>query len=378
MRKVLIFGPRLKSEMTGLALAVELLINGLCKSKIPFIFVDTTFFNKKSKSGAFSGIRAVETIIAILRVWISLPICSVYYTTISTSVFGFFRDFLTVVIAKFFRKRVVLHLHGGGFENFYENQPSLVQGLVRLNLKYADRIIVLGELLKEQFYCAGDFVRPKLVVVPNGLTIGIDEPEVLERDLSYDKPLQLLYLSSLMPSKGFLDVIKAMRFLGDVESNPFHLHLCGAFVDASTEVDREICNEDQLRNYLKAHKLENTVTYHGQVTGSEKEARFIDASLFLLPTNYPWEGQPLSIIEALAFSIPVISCFHKGIPEQIDDGVCGRLVPSASPPAIAKAVLEICSSEESYKKYSRAARKKYETDFTREKHLEKLIGVIFE
>lgn len=374
--KILVCGPRPKSEMTGVALAVELLIQGLVDADIPFVSVDTTFFNRTGRSGTFSSLRALETLLVILRVWCLLPLCRIYYTTMSTSVFGFARDYLTVLAAKLMGKRIVLHLHGGGFEGFYRNQSLFVQSLIRSNLRRVDTIIVLGELLKDQFDCVGEFVQPKLVVVPNGLTLGIDEPVAFGRRLGSNRPIQLLYLSSLMPSKGFLDVLQATKLLADMDADRYHLHLCGGFVDASTEVNREVTNQEELKRYLKKFDIEECVTYHSQVTGLKKRKRFEEASIFLLPTSYPWEGQPLSIIEAEAFSIPVISCYHKGIPEQVVDGVSGRLVPPRSPRAIADAVREICSSDERYQKYSQAAREQYELNFKRDVHLSRMFDAI--
>jgi glycosyltransferase involved in cell wall biosynthesis len=362
--------------MTGVALAVELLIQGLVDADIPFVSVDTTFFNRTGRSGTFSSLRALETLLVILRVWCLLPLCRIYYTTMSTSVFGFARDYLTVLAAKLMGRRIVLHLHGGGFEDFYRNQSLLVQSLIRSNLCRVDTIIVLGELLKEQFDCVGEFVQPKLVVVPNGLTLGVDEPVACGRRLSSNGPIQLLYLSSLMPSKGFLDVLQAMKLLADKEADRYHLHLCGGFVDASTEVNREVTNQEELKRYLKKYDIEGCVTYHSQVTGLKKKKRFEEASIFLLPTSYPWEGQPLSIIEAEAFSVPVISCYHKGIPEQVVDGKSGRLVPPRNPRAIANAVREICATDERYLEYSQAARGQYELNFKRDVHLSRMFDAI--
>ena len=81
-----------------------------------------------------------------------------------------------VTFAKINNKKIILHLHGGGFEEFYEKSPKLVKLLIRFNIKNTDRIIVLGELLKKQFYCVEDIIQEKLVVVPNGLTLGVSEP----------------------------------------------------------------------------------------------------------------------------------------------------------------------------------------------------------
>ena len=359
-------------------LAFELIAQGFLSMKHPCSIVDMIFKWNVVKSGTFSFIRSLETVFVILAVWWNLLFCKIYYATMSTSKFGFIRDYLTVGFARLLGRRTVLHLHGGGFKEFYmESQPWL-QRLICSNLKRIDVIIVLGDLLKEQFYCTGEFVKPKFRVVPNGLTLGVREPEWINRKLPADRPIELLYLSSLMPSKGFFTVIQAVELLEQQSPGKFHLNLCGVFVDAKTESKSEICSADALEDYIEKNSLEKAVTYHGQVLSEAKEDQFKNAHVFLLPTNYPWEGQPLSIIEALAYSLPVVTCKHKGIPELIDDGKNGIFVEPGNPAAIASAVNSIVADTDPYSSMSKASRHRYEKNFRREAHLKQLIAVIMD
>lgn len=361
-----------------MTLAFDLLVKELGSRDLPHSVVNATFRGAVAKSGTFSLGRALETLFVIFSVWWHLLFCKVYYATMSTSQLGFIRDYLTVGFASILRRETVLHLHGGGFEDFYTSQKPWMQRLIRSNLKRVDRIVVLGELLKEQFYCAGDFVKPKLIVVPNGLTLGVDEPEARVCTVPTATPVQLLYLSSLMPTKGFFDVVQAMEHLQRQDPGRFHLNLCGQFVNAVTEQAIEVTDESSLKAYLDAHDLTACVTYHGQVVDAAKAQQFEQASMFLLPTSYPWEGQPLSIIEALAYSTPVISCPHKGIPELVQHGTTGLFVEPGSPQQIADAVIELASNDEAYAQISAAARQHYEANFKREVHLNRLISVILD
>lgn len=374
--KLLLVGPRVGATVSGVALAFDLLVQGLEGTGGNTRIVNATFFKRRFKSGAFSLWRAFETFCVILRTWWQLLFCDVYYATMSTSSLGFFRDYLTVSFAKLLRRRTVLHLHGGGFQDFYTNAKPWLQRLIRANLRRTDTIIVLGELLKEQFTCAGEFVTSKLAVVPNGLTLGVEEPQALTKELPNSGRVELLYLSSLMPSKGFFDVLQAMCIIEKELPGRYHLNLCGSFVGATTESSCEVTDEASLHAYVKANGLSSCVSYHGQVRGEAKDQQFKQAHLFLLPTSYPWEGQPLSIIEALAFSTPVISCYHKGIPELIEDGVNGRFVEPESPESIAQVIQSVSHDAESYKEMSHRAREHYEANFKREVHLERLIEVI--
>ncbi len=373
---ICICGPRSNHALTGVALAFDLLAEGLEKYSIPHRVVNATRGVVIHKSGAFTTRRAYETIFVILHVWVKLLSCKTYYATMSTSIFGFIRDYFCIYFAHLLRRHCILHLHGGGFEDFYLSSPPVFQKLIRSNLSRTDTIIVLGDLLKDQFYCVGEQIKNKIVVVPNGLTLGVKEPEKRTKTIQDHIHIELLYLSSLMPSKGFLDVINAMKIFESEFPDRFHLNLCGSFVTAKTEIAIEVFNEETLIKYIKKHGLQDCITYHGQVKGEEKHQQFQSAQIFILPTNYQWEGQPLSIIEAMAYSTPVITCMHKGIPELVEENITGIFVKPSSPSSIAEGILEIISDKKKYQLMSEMSRKKYEGGFTAKCHLKKLFKTI--
>lgn len=378
MKKILLCGPRSKNFITGVSLAFDLLIKGLSDKKLEYQVVDTVKFGKTKKSGAFNILKSLATIYSIFEVWVKLNFCHIFYSTMSTSTLGFIRDFAMVTFATICNKRIVLHLHGGGFKEFYSRSSRCLKILIRLNLRNTNQIIVLGELLKDQFYCVGDFIKEKLVVVPNGLTFGIEEPKGDGKTIKDVKTKQILYLSNLMRSKGFSDVIIAIKLLKKDGFDDIHLNLCGGFYDAKTEENNEIKSEKDLIAYLKNLGLENFITYHGEIIGDYKKEQLQNAHLFILPTYYPWEGQPLSIIEAMAFATPVISTYHKGIPELIENAKTGYFVEAGSPEQIASYIKKVFSDIDDYENMSRQSRNMYEKKFKQDVHLEKLINTIYE
>lgn len=97
-----------------------------------------------------------------------------------------------------------------------------------------------------------------------------------------------------------------------------------------------------------------------------------------MPTFYSWEGQPLSIIEALAFGTPIISTYHKGIPEQVKDEYNGYLIKTNDPQEIIDAILKGIKSPDNYSTLSKNAIKHFQDHFTREVHLKRLISLICE
>lgn len=375
-KRVLLLGPRSKNSVTGVSLAFDLLIEGLKERNIIFNVVDFAYTDNSLKSGSYNFKSAWYSLYAVIQTWLKLIVTDIFYTTMSTSRLGFIRDFMAVGVAYLLRKKVIMHLHGGGFEDFYRSSSRWNKFLIRQNLKKVDTIIVLGELLKDQFDCVSSIVKNKLSVVPNGLTLGVNDPAINFKSFNKDEIINLIYLSSLMPSKGFMDVIHAVEILKKQLCKKYHLDICGNFVNAITEEKCDLKNIEDLLSYIKENNLEKEITYHGQVLGTTKETLLKKAHIFLLPTYYPWEGQPLSIIEALAFATPIISCKHKGIPEMLDEGINGQFVKPKDSNDIAKKIESITSSSDKYMIYSKQSRIKFEKDFCREVHLDRLISEI--
>ena len=75
------------------------------------------------------------------------------------------------------------------------------------------------------------------------------------------------------------------------------------------------------------------------------------------------EGIPVSIMEAMAAGLPVISTFHSGIPELIEDGVSGVLVKERDAPALAAAIEQLRVETGSWERLGKAARQRVEMLF---------------
>ena len=110
------------------------------------------------------------------------------------------------------RKKIIVHLHGGGYRLFYEQQSPFRQRIIRWTLRRTARIIVLGELLRNQF----DFWdAPELiVVVPNGMAHPTGSQSMVAKQApTKDEPWRCLYLSNLMETKGYYVLLEAAELL---------------------------------------------------------------------------------------------------------------------------------------------------------------------
>ena len=374
--RTLLIGPRSNKNLThGMSMAFDLLVSGFEERELDHVVIDRSYKQSDVVIGSFFLSGFFQTFMLLLRVYKNLIPADNIYITIGTSRLGVLKDAMMIWPSWILNKQIVLHLHGGGLLSFYRENPQWLKSLMEKTYDKADTLIVLGELLRDQFNFAVDSEK-KVKVVPNGLPMN---PVYAEpKQLNKKEAIKLLYLSNLIPSKGYLDVLEACHILYNKQGIPVQCDFCGAFIRISGEDDK-LSPEKAEQTFIQKiaeYNLENIVKYHG-VVQSDRKIKFLEkANVLILPTNYSWEGQPLSIIEALAFGNPVISTHYRGIPEEVIDGYNGYLVEFGNPDQIANQIEMMWNSPEQYFLMSNNALAHYQEHFTQEAHLNRLIPII--
>lgn len=325
-------------------------------------------------AGGGSGLRrALQMTLAIAR--FAAGLLAGYrsvYLTIAQSRSGFVRDAIMIWLAVAVRGRVVVHLKGGNYDGFYAAQPAWLRAIIRATLRRVERILVLGQGLVRMY----DFeprVGSRVGVVPNGL------PEDFA-GMSKRAPaneLRVLFLSNLIESKGYFDVLEALGRLSRA-GVPFRARFAGEFVRSVDDVS--VRSAEEARARFEAHidelGLADRVEYLGAVSGSRKWDLLAESHVFLLPTRYVNEGQPVSIIEAMAYGCPVITTRYRAIPDLVVEGETGHFVEYGDAAGIAARLRALASDPEAYEAMSEAAVARFRRQFTMEAHLERIVPLI--
>lgn len=373
-QKVMLVGPRSTSDVvSGMRIGFDLLIAGFEALKLPHVVVNRSTGMEEKIVGTLTVRSLMANFYLFFIYWFNLFTVGTVYMTIGTSRFGFIRDAIMIWSAWLLGKRIVLHLKGGGFLKFHQESSPKIQSLLKITFARVDTIIVLGNLLIDQFsFVPG--ISKKLQVVPNGLPKELQNNSIKPKKLSEMASIKLLYLSNMIPTKGYLDVLEACKLLKERQI-PVTCDFCGSFVRTVNDEDNSF-SEEQFHKLVAQLELDSVVKYHGTVRGSMKQEFLQQANLFLLPTFYPWEGQPISIIEALAFGIPVISTRYRGIPEQVINEYNGYLVSARNPLEIANAVETLWRNPQQYEEFSKNSLKHFKENFTQEAHLNRLMSIL--
>lgn len=125
--------------------------------------------------------------------------------------------------------------------------------------------------------------------------------------------------------------------------------------------------ESWCRAWVRDNGLDNAVEFAGILTPEETARRVASADIALVPSvvapNFDREGGPLTAREASACAVPVVGTWHGGLPESIDDGVTGFLVPERNVGALADRLMTLLDDEGLRRQFGAAARRKMENEY---------------
>ncbi|QHO78412.1 colanic acid biosynthesis glycosyltransferase WcaL [Bradyrhizobium sp. CCBAU 051011] len=201
---------------------------------------------------------------------------------------------------------------------------------------------------------------PKIKVVHCGL-----EPTFHETDVTAPagSERRLVCVGRLCEQKGQLLLIEAARLLAE-RGTKFELVLAG---------DGEMRGE--IETLIAKYKLAGIVRVTGWISSDEVRAEILAARALVLPSFA--EGLPVVIMEAMALRRPVISTFVAGIPELIEHGEHGWLVPAGDLESLAAAMGEcLGTAPEAITQMGESARQRVLERHDVDKEAAKLIGLI--
>lgn len=286
------------------------------------------------------------------------PKATILWPSISPDPAGHFRD-ISITLPSFRAdQRIFAISHRGTFHKMFES--PLTKATALLLSRRVNKFVFLSKGLADQ--CAPWIPDDKRLVIPNTIDAETVLPrkavEVKRRERVKQDKLSVLFVGHMMPSKGYLDTLEAIRILA-ARSAPIEAHFAGGWQKPE--------DQEAFMNYVRTHNLKDIVFHHGAVSNRKAmRALHRNADVLMLPTWYRNEAQPLVIIEALNAGTPVISTSYRAIPDMVEHGAGGYLVPPRNPEAIAKALENLCEPTR-WTKMSIWTRQRFENTFSPER-----------
>lgn len=360
--KILFIAP-LPPPVTGQSVAVEALFAQLVADGFTVTSVNTT--KRSFRQGINSWTRIMEIWLMLWKTWRAGKEFDAVYITTSESFAGNLKDILLLIVLGELRSKTWLHLHGGaGMRNLLANRKSYIGRLNAFFLKRVAGLIVLGERLVSIY---DDYVPlNRIKIVKNFASDSLFQPEqrIAEKWMN-TSIIKVLFLSNLLPGKGYEDLLKAISSLPPERLQQFKFDFAGGFESTHDEA--------RFREMIKDLPQ---VQYHGIVHGKQKIILLEEAHVFCLPTYYPYEGQPISILEAYASGCVVLATDHSGIFDIFVPGKNGWKVEARCPASINAALEAVATSLIFAREIAFRNRKEANLMYTKHVHLRSLYAAL--
>lgn len=231
---------------------------------------------------------------------------------------AFYRDMLFILIAKMYRKKVLIFFRGWS-ETFEQKiiQSKVLSFLFKNTFGKADSIIVLGQVFSEKIKKMG--IEPALGIFQE--TTVADTRFLADFNLkaklnSYDKQVNFLFISRILKAKGIYIAIDAFNECQQSHSErSMSLYIAGEGEELSSA-----------KAYVKRLQI-NNVHFLGNIQGEEKKDVLHQCHIMMFPT-FHGEGQPNCILEGMLYGMPILSRITAGIPDVVKQGENGFLTES--------------------------------------------------
>jgi colanic acid/amylovoran biosynthesis glycosyltransferase len=252
-----------------------------------------------------------------------------------------------------------VHFHGFDLSRFVRKKGK---GVYESVFRHAECILPVSGKWKELCLSSG-CPEGKLSVHH----MGVDTGYFTMRDPSQENTGLVLTVGRLIEKKGMDSALRAISLVKR-SGVTFRYVIIG---DGPLKI--------RLEEMVHQLHLDDEVEILEPVTSEEIRSFLQTSSIFLLPSvtakNGDQEGIPVVLMEAMSTGIPVISTFHSGIPELVEDGAQGYLVPERDVEQLASRIIELLQDREKRMSLGRKGREKVTSLFNIDGLNDRLIDI---
>ena len=256
-------------------------------------------------------------------------------------------------IAKWAKKRnkkVIIHLHAGPFMAWFKSVTEAQQKKIKAIFECADLVLVLGEYWKKEL--SEILPQERMRVLYNGVDCPDENP--------YDSDAKnIVYFGVMRKEKGTYDLISAIKKINDQLPKETIVVLCGNDL------------EGDIWDTIKKEGLEERFLLPGWVTGEMKEEIYKNAMIDVLPSYF--EGLSMTVLEAMARGIPVITTKISTMPEVLGENTI--LLQPGDVDGLSKEILHLTFETEQRKRRSQDEYKRIQDIFSTKNHIQSVLDM---
>jgi glycosyltransferase involved in cell wall biosynthesis len=281
-----------------------------------------------------------------------------YYVPAPGKRAALYRDWVVMLLCRPFFREMIHHWHAAGLGDWLRREGTWIERWLthRLLGKPALGIALAIPGMRDALWFRTDQVEivangipdpcPDFVtsVLPGRRGRAAERRRVLAQapGTGETTTFRVLYLAHCSREKGLMDTLDGVLTANEMlasRASPLRLHLtiAGAFVAADEEAE--------FRRRLGDTAGASQVEYMGFVAGTAKDTLLRECDALCFPTYYMAEGQPVNLIESLAFGLPCVTTRWRAIPDLLPSPLA-RFVAPRQPGEIANALVQLATESE--------------------------------
>ncbi len=290
----------------------------------------------------------------------------IYYPPAGPNLVPLLRDIVILLSTRWLFPKTIYHFHACGVSELISRLPWPLKWVAKIAMSRPSAAIQLSELTGSDLQ---SLAARRVYTVPNAAHDEAKEMNLVSRKREEGEPLKLLFVGTVCEGKGVLVLLDALaEAIG--AGKKLQLDIVGSF--QPTEF------QEVVERKVEATGVKQFVQLWGQQTGADKWKHFAHADAFCFPSHYKSEGFPCVLVEAMCFSLPVISTRWRGIPSIVQHGVTGFLTDTHDSSALSSYLQMLAADPALCVRLGKAGREHYCENFTVEKYIGGLRKIFLE
>ena len=280
----------------------------------------------------------------------------------SNSGAGYFEKTLIAMLSRLFSCIVLMHMHGGGFRNYYQRSSKIMQWFIRRCIALNHYIIAPSQAMRDTFLLIG--VSPERVKLLEN-AVKVPDESVWEHRSSGQEgdglagDVTVLFFNSITRAKGIFEFVEAaVRICRELPK--VNVRIAGLESPDSVLVKKQIAESGAPAR----------IHFIGAVSEEEKEAELQRADIYVLPSYI--EDLPYGLLDAMALGLPCIATAVGGVPSLIEDGRTGLLIPPRDVSMLAEALRQFIADPLLRRKLGAAGRQRIKERYSWNRRAEEI------
>lgn len=340
MKKVYIIGPS-KELKGGIATVINQIVNNKDISQKYIIKDIATIKNNKIND-------YVRAIIKVNKIEYG----SIVHINMASNG-SFFRKALIIRMVKK-RCKIVIHIHGGYFYNFYMNSSLIVRKYIKKTLESADKIICVSNYIKDNIEKIID-KSDKTILINNSIKL-----ESIDINLNTKENI-LLFMGKLIEYKGIFDLLKVVKEIKEqLEMLNWKVYIAGEG------------NVKEVERIINKYNLEKIVYFIGWISGDKKLKVLQKTKILLMPSYI--ESFGISCVEAMKYGNAIICTNIGGLSEIVKQDINGELFTPGDIEGFKRKIIRLITNDQLLAEYAYNNMEKCK-EFAEEKMIKKINNI---